>query len=734
MSKKYYITTPIYYINAAPHIGHAYTTVAADVLARWHRSRGHHVHFLTGTDEHGAKIEQAANEHHKTPQEYADDISGKFRSLWKHLDIHFDDFIRTTEPRHEDKVKEVFAALIKSGDIYKGHYSGYYCVSDETFWTATDAPPDHKTGKRLCPNSDCRRELQLVEEDNWFFKLSKYQQPLLDHYAKTPAFLSPTHRGNEILSFVKQGLQDISVSRANVKWGIQVPGDPDHTVYVWFDALLNYLSAVSDRKGTDAIWPADVHIVGKEIYRFHAVIWPAMLMALGLPLPAKVYAHGWWTVDGQKMSKSKGNFVDPYDITREFGVDAFRFFLLREMPFGNDGDFSRDSLIKRYNADLANDLGNLLSRVVTLVDANMNGELPKRPADTDLYPKQVAQKTEAISACMEALDFSGALTLIWSAISDCNQRVNADAPWKLFKSDDPAERERARKLMFDMVWALRIITHWVEPFMPQTAAKILMQIGVRQFPDALTAEQVLAGAEKGAGNINKGPALFPRREEALIVQKKGLNIVVVGATGAAGGRIMKEALRRGHDVVAIVRDPAKLAPRPHLTVKTADAADAKALAPLLAGADAVISAFNAKRGAPDYAQVQLAAYRAIIAAAKEAKAKRLLAVGGAGSLEVAPGQKLMDAPTFPKEYRPEAAAMGEVLDLFRAEKELDWTFLSPSSFFSPGKRTGVYRAGLDQLLVDAKGVSKISMEDYAIALLDEVETPTHSRMRFTVGY
>ena len=731
MSKKFYVTTPIYYINAAPHIGHAYTTVAADVLARWHRSRGRAVHFLTGTDEHGAKIEQAAAEHHKTPIAYADDISGKFRALWKHLDIHFDDFIRTTEPRHEGKVKEVFEALIKSGDIYKGHYSGYYCVSDETFWTATDAPPDHKTGKRLCPNPDCRRELQLVEEDNWFFRLSKYEGRLLEHYQKNPAFLSPSHRGNEILSFVKQGLQDISVSRANVKWGIQVPGDPDHTVYVWFDALLNYVSAAEAAE----VWPADVHIVGKEIYRFHAVIWPAMLMALGLPLPKKVFAHGWWTVDGQKMSKSKGNFVDPYDITREFGVDAFRFFLLREMPFGNDGDFSRDSLIKRYNADLANDLGNLLSRVVTLVDANMNGELPKRPTETDLYPKQVAQKKEAIDACMEALDFSGALTLIWSAISDCNQRVNADAPWKLFKSDKPEDRERARKLMFDMVWALRIITYWVEPFMPQTAAKILTQIGVRQFPDALSPEDILAGAERGLGKINKGPALFPRREEGpALIQKTGLKLVVIGATGAAGGRIMKEALRRGHDVTAVLRDPKKLAERPHLTVKQGDATNSAELAKLLEGADAVISAFNAKRGSPDYAKDQLAAYQSIIAAAKQAKAKRLLVVGGAGSLEVAPGQKLMDAPTFPKEYRPEAAAMGEVLDLFRAETELDWAFVSPSSFFSPGKRTGAYRVGADQLLVDAKGVSKISMEDFAIALLDEVEKPTHHQKRFTVGY
>jgi len=370
--KKFYLTTPIYYINASPHIGHAYTTVAADVLARFYRHRGREVHFLTGTDEHGLKIEQAAAAHDKSPKDYADAISEEFRALWKHLDISNDDFIRTTEPRHDKTVVEIWTKLAAAGDLYKGKYEGYYCVSDETFWTEKEAPPDHKTGKRLCPNPDCRRELQFVSEDSWFFKLSKYEKPLLDHYAKHPQFLSPTHRGNEILSFVKQGLQDVSVSRAKVKWGIPVPGDPDQTVYVWFDALINYVSAAAGG------WPADVHIVGKEIYRFHSVTWPAMLMAAGLELPEKVFAHGWWTVDGQKMSKSKGNFVDPTEVTRDFGVDAFRFFLLREMPFGNDGDFSIASLKARYNADLANDLGNLVSRVENLIDANMNGELPKR--------------------------------------------------------------------------------------------------------------------------------------------------------------------------------------------------------------------------------------------------------------------------------------------------------------------------------------------------------------------
>ena len=744
--KKFYVTTPIYYINAAPHIGHAYTTVAADVLARFHRHRGREVHFLTGTDEHGLKIEQAAREHGKTPIQYADEISDKFRQLWKHLDIRFDDFIRTTEPRHERVVQELFARLQKSGDIYKGHYEGYYCVADETFWTEKECPPDHKTGKRLCPNADCRRELQLVKEESWFFKLSKYQQRLLDHYAKHPEFLSPEHRGREILSFVKAGLEDISVSRQKVKWGVPVPGDPEQTVYVWFDALINYYSAVaevpagSDGPAEERIWPADVHIVGKEIYRFHSIIWPAMLMAAGLPLPGKVFAHGWWTVDGQKMSKSKGNFVDPYEVTREFGVDAFRFFLLREMPFGNDGDFSLSSLRKRYNADLANDLGNLISRVVTLIDANMHGVLPKRSnPDKDFYPRQVASRQAEIDACMERLDFSGALNAVWSVIGMLNERVNAEAPWKLFKSKDAADHEKARILLFDMVWCLRIVTGWLEPFMPQTAAKIHMQLGVRHFPDAFSAEQVLAGVPAGAsGKIQKGPPIFPRRDEAAPAAaapaKPTLKLALIGATGAAGGRLLKEALRRGHDVTAVLRDPKKLAPRAHLTTAPGDVCDAAGLAAALRGADVVVSAFNAKRGAPDYRDALLAGYRGIVAAAKQAGAKRLLVVGGAGSLEAAPGVRLMDTPGFPPEYKTEAAAMKDVLDLLSGERELDWAYVSPSALFSPGKRTGKYREGGEQLLVDAAGKSRISMEDYAIALLDEAENPRHHRTRYTVGY
>lgn len=500
--KPFYITTPIYYINAAPHIGHAYTTIAADVLARYHRGRGRSAFLLTGTDEHGQKIEEAAKAAgDKHTLDFCDKVSAKFRDLWKHLDIRHDDYIRTTEKRHEDKVQELFALLMKNGDVYKGKYEGLYDVVSESFVKEKDAIKSPK-GILLGPESG--KPLQTLSEETYYFKLSKYGPKLLEHYKAHPEFLAPSHRANEILRFVEEGLEDISVSRTKVKWGVPVPGDEAHTVYVWFDALINYWSA---SRGTD-LWPADVHIVGKEIFRFHAVIWPAMLMAAGLPLPKQVFAHGWWTVEGKKMSKSAGNFVDPYEITQEFGVDAFRYFLLREMPFGNDGDFSKASLTKRYNAELANDLGNLVSRVSEMVDKFLGGKLPVKPElPPDFRTTAVAKRTPEIAARMEALDFSGALEIIWEVVRDLNAMVNEKAPWKLAKTDMKA----CELVLFDLVCSLRLVGGWIDPFMPSTSAKIQMQLGVRHFPEALTAEDVLAGKTEHPGLIQKGPVLFPRK-------------------------------------------------------------------------------------------------------------------------------------------------------------------------------------------------------------------------------
>jgi methionyl-tRNA synthetase len=500
--KKFFVTTPLYYVNAAPHIGHAYTTIAADVLARHKRGRGASVHLLTGTDEHGQKIEDAAKAADKHALDFCDINSNKFRDLWKHLHISNDDYIRTTEIRHEHKVQELFSRLLKSGDIYKGRYEGLYDVVSESYVKASEAVKG-PGGTLLSPDSG--KPLQLLSEDTYFFKLSRFGSALLEHYKKNPDFLSPSQRAQEIISFVESGLEDISVSRAKVKWGIPVPGDPEHTIYVWFDALINYWSATT---GTDDLWPADVHIVGKEIFRFHAVIWPAMLMAAGLPLPKKIFAHGWWTVDGQKMSKSLGNFVDPYDITHEFGVDAFRYFLLREMPFGNDGDFSKASLTKRYNAELANDLGNLVSRVSEMVDKFLGGRLPtKPPLSADFYTTTVAQRTAEISEKIDALNFHGALDVIWEVIRSLNARVNEKSPWKLAKTD----MAQCELVLFDLVWSLRLVGGWIDPFMPNTAAKIQMQLGVRRYPEALTADDVLAGINEHPGQIHKGPVLFPRK-------------------------------------------------------------------------------------------------------------------------------------------------------------------------------------------------------------------------------
>ena len=562
MASKFYITTPIYYVNARPHIGHAYTTIVCDTIARRQRMLGKDTYFLTGTDEHGVKIERAAQARGITPQQLADEVSGAFRSTWDRMGITYDDFIRTTEPRHKTRVQQLFRVLCDNGYIYKGTYSGQYCVFDELFVDAAGpgAP---------CP--ECGRPTETITEENYFFKLSAFEEKLLQYYNEHPMFIQPDTRRNEVIAFVRSGLRDLSVSRSTFKWGIPVPDDPSHVIYVWFDALANYITALGwgdpdakQRTKYDRYWPADVHMVGKEIVRFHCVYWPAMLMAAGLPLPERIQAHGWLLFEESKMSKSRGNIVRPDTIMQVLGTDAMRYFLLREVVFGQDGSFSFDALVQRFNADLANDLGNQASRTLTMIGRYFKGEVPYPQAKSALTGADhaiidLATRTIAdTNRLFDEYQFSKALETAWGLIGAVNKYIVDNEPWTLGDKQDSESRSRLGTILYTSAEALRIVTALAYPVIPQSAEKIWTQLGLGDVRK-VRLDQLKWGQLEVGTKLGKVEPVFPRADKATIETMQKLEEENKPATAQAAAEPAGTGAQAGQPATEAIA-PATAAP------------------------------------------------------------------------------------------------------------------------------------------------------------------------------
>ncbi|OLO27444.1 methionine--tRNA ligase [Alkalihalophilus pseudofirmus] len=536
-NKTFYLTTPIYYPSDKLHIGHAYTTVAGDAMARYKRLRGYDVMYLTGTDEHGQKIERKAEEKGVTPQQFVDDIVSGIQDLWKKLDISYDDFIRTTEDRHKEVVAKIFEQLLAQGDIYLDEYEGWYSIPDETFYTEHQlVDPIIEDGKVIGGKSpDSGHPVEKVREQSYFFRMSKYADRLLKFYEENPQFIQPESRKNEMINnFIKPGLEDLAVSRTSFEWGVKIPSNPKHVVYVWIDALSNYITALgygsSNEDKYKKYWPADVHLVGKEIVRFHTIYWPIMLMALDLPLPKKVFGHGWLLMKDGKMSKSKGNVVDPVPLIERFGLDALRYYLLREVPFGSDGVFTPESFVERVNYDLANDLGNLLNRTVAMINKYFDGQLPAYVKDGTPFDASLVELVDAtvekVENAMEDMEFSVALTGIWQLVSRTNKYIDETQPWVLAKNE--AEKEKLGAVMYHLAESLRYISILIQPFMTETPKKIWQQLGLTEEVTAWESLQTFGQIQEGT-TVAKGEPIFPRldveEEVKYIVEKMGGTLV-----------------------------------------------------------------------------------------------------------------------------------------------------------------------------------------------------------------